>query len=135
VVELPFPDLIRALITLAGENPHGVNPESCVFWSELRAERPMKADLFLDGLREALQSIGFSKEAAAGYVFHSWRHFYSSYMQERVNEKLLQKQTGHKTLKVLRHYTDHELTGDRERVRAAQVEVFGDLIPFGAKAV
>jgi hypothetical protein len=54
VVELPFPDLIQALIALAGENPHGVHPESFVFWSELRVERPMKADFFLAGLREAL---------------------------------------------------------------------------------
>jgi integrase len=135
VVELPFPELVQALITLAGKNPNGVHPESFVFWSEIRAERPMKADFFLAGLREALQTIGYSKEAVAGYVFHSWRHFYSSYMQERINEKLLQKQTGHKTLKVLRHYTDHELTGDRERVRAAQNESFRELIPSGAKAV
>jgi integrase len=128
-VELPFPDLIQGLIELAKKNPNGINPESFVFWSDLKAERPMKGDLFLEGLRDALQKTGFSKEAAAGYVFHGWRHFFSSYMAERVTEKILQKQTGHRTIGVLRHYADHELIGDRERIRAAQLETFGGLLP------
>jgi integrase len=50
-------------------------------------------------------------------------------MRPRIDEKLLQKQTGHKTLLMLDHYSDHVLDGDRERMRRAQWETFGTLIP------
>jgi hypothetical protein len=50
-------------------------------------------------------------------------------MRERVNEKLLQRQTGHKTLVMLDHYSGHRLAGDREKIREAQIETFGGLLP------
>jgi integrase len=128
-VELPFPDLLQKLIELAKAIPWGVSPESFIFWSDRKADRPMKGELFLEGLRDALQKTGFSEKAAAGYVFHSWRHFFTAYMRPRIDEKLLQKQTGHKTLLMLDHYSDHVLDGDRERIQAAQRETFGALIP------
>jgi integrase len=127
-VELSFPDLLHELIELAKKNPWGVSAESFVFWTECKPEIPMASRAFTDGLREALQKTGFTKEAAAGYVFHGWRHFYTAYMREKVTEKLLQKQTGHKTLAMLDHYSAHLLTGDRERIRQAQRETFGALI-------
>jgi hypothetical protein len=49
-------------------------------------------------------------------------------MRPRIDEKLLRKQTGHKTLLMLDHYSDHVLDGDRERIRQAQRETFGALI-------
>jgi hypothetical protein len=53
-------------------------------------------------------------------------------MRERVTEKLLQSQTGHKTLAMLEHYSDHRKAGDREQIQTAQIEAFGGLIPSGA---
>jgi len=50
-------------------------------------------------------------------------------MRPRINEKLLQQQTGHKTLAMLNHYAGHTISGDRERIRQAQIETFGALIP------
>jgi len=85
--------------------------------------------MFLDGLRDALMKTGMSQETAAVYVFHGWRHYFTSYMIDRVNEKILQKQTGHKTLVQLEHYGDHLLAGDREKIRQAQRDVFGALMP------
>jgi integrase len=128
-VEVPFPDLLQELTELAKKKPHGVNPESFIFWSDRKADQPMKGELFLEGLRDALQKAGFSEKAAVGYVFHSWRHFFTVHMRPRIDEKLLQKQTGHKTLLMLDHYSDHVLDGDRERMRRAQRETFGALIP------
>ena len=49
-------------------------------------------------------------------------------MRDSVNEKLLQAQTGHKTLVMLNHYSGHKIAGDRERIRQAQIETFGNLI-------
>jgi integrase len=50
-------------------------------------------------------------------------------MRNRIDEKLLQKQTGHKSLIMLDHYSDHVLASDRERIQQARRETFKDLIP------
>jgi hypothetical protein len=50
-------------------------------------------------------------------------------MRDRINEKLLQQQTGHKTLQMLNHYSKHMIAGDRERIRQAKIETFGGLLP------
>jgi hypothetical protein len=53
-------------------------------------------------------------------------------MRPRIDEKLLQKQTGHKSPIMIAHYSDHVLAGDRERIQQAQRETFKDLIPEAA---
>jgi len=134
-VEVPFPSIIQDLIDLAGRNPHGASMDSFVFWAELSAGKPMEAEIFLRDLRAALIKTGMSKESAKGFSFHGWRHYFTSYMRERVNEKLLQSQTGHKTLAMLEHYSDHRTAGDRERIQTAQIAAFGGLIPSGAEYI
>ena len=56
-------------------------------------------------------------------------------MRERVTEKLLQAQTGHKTIAMLDLYSGHRIAGDRERIRQAQIELFGGLLPDNSGAV
>ena len=58
----------------------GVSPNSFVFWSTVRKDVPMRGQYFVNGLREALVNIGFTEDEAGKYDFHSWRHFYTSYM-------------------------------------------------------
>jgi integrase len=128
-VELPFPALLQDLVNLAKSNPHGASMDSFVFWGERKAGKPMESSLFLDDFRAALVSTGISKGEAAKQTFHGWRHYFTAYMRERVDGKLLQAQTGHKTPAMLAHYSNHALAGDRERVQAAQVAVFGGLLP------
>jgi integrase len=99
-----------------------------VFWAALSADKPMEAEIFLRDLRTALVKTGMSKVTAKNYTFHAWRHFFTSYMRPRINEKLLRTQTGHKTAAMLDHYSDHMLDGDRERIQQAQRETFGALI-------
>jgi integrase len=129
VVEIPFPNLIYALTVLAERNPHGSGTDSYVFWADRLSGRPVQEVLFIRGLRDALVKTGMSREAAEGYVFHGWRHFYTSYMRGRLDMKLLQSQTGHKSIFMVDHYSDHLLSGDRERIRQAVLEAFGSLIP------
>jgi len=81
VVEVPFPNLICALTVLAGNNPHGAEVDSYVFWSDTLQERPVQEVLFVRGLRDALVKTRMDKDTAQGYVFHGWRHFYTSYMR------------------------------------------------------
>jgi integrase len=127
-----FPELIGELLNLAKNNPHGASMDSYVFWAELSPDKPIEEKLFIRDMRKALVKTGMSKETAKTYCFHGWRHTYSTYMRERINDKLLQSQTGHKTIAMLDHYSEHRKAGDRERIQAAQRKVYGALLPFGA---
>jgi len=128
-VELPFPDLIHGLIELAKQNPWGYSPDSFVFWTEAKQCNPMRDRLLVKGLREALIQIGFTETEAAKYVFHSWRHFFTSYMIKKLNKKLVKGETGHKTDVMIEHYSDHELEGDREIIQATKRETFAGILP------
>jgi integrase len=128
-VEIPFPDLMKNLIEQAKQNPWGVSPDSYVFWSETRSDMPIHGTCFLDWLRKTLILIGFSEKDAAEYMFHGWRHFYTSYMIGKLDKKLLKSQTGHKTDVMLAHYADHCIEGDRELIQAKEREVFAGLLP------
>jgi integrase len=99
-----------------------------VFWSEIHENTHMNLTRFLDDFRDVLQKTGLSKGASMVYTFHSWRHYYTAYMRDKLNEKLLQSQTGHKTIAMLAHYSEHRIAGKKERIRQAQVEVFGGLV-------
>jgi integrase len=48
-VEVPFPELIQDLLTLAATNPHGQSMDGYVFWAEKMPDKPMEATLFNDG--------------------------------------------------------------------------------------
>ena len=128
-VELPFPSLVESLFSLAKSNPHGADADSYIFWTGRSASKPMEAKFFAEGLRAALMKAGMSKESAEGYVFHGWRHFFTTYMISRLEKKLLKSQTGHKTDSMLYRYGDHWAEGDREKIRQAQMDVFGALVP------
>jgi integrase len=117
VVEMPFESLLLELIDTARQNPHGTGPESFVFWSEHKADMPMCGNICRDGLRDTLQKIGYNETQAKAYRFHDWRHYYTSYMMDKVTEKLLKKQTGHKTDIMLRRYGEHLISVYRERDR------------------
>jgi integrase len=129
IVELPFSDLVYELFEQAKQNPWGVSPESFVFWSEFRKDRPLEPDLLAKELKEVLRQIGFADEDAKQYVFHSWRHFYTSYMISRLDKKLLKSQTGHRTDEMLAHYADHRTEGDRELIQRHEREAFAGLLP------
>ena len=128
-VEIPFPDLMNGLIDQAKQNPWGVNPDSFVFWTAKKSDVPMHGQAFRFGLRDALIKTGFSKDEASKYLFHGWRHFFTSYMIGKLDKKLLKSQTGHKTDVMLEHYGDHQLERDREIIQTTQKETFAGLLP------
>jgi integrase len=135
-VESPFPGLMYALFSLAQQNPWGVNPDSFVFWAVTKNDIPMQGSrLFLNGLREALAKVGFTKDEAKKYMFHSWRHFFTSYMIKKLDKKLLKGETGHKTDIMLTLYSDHETEGDRETIQTTKKEIFSGLLPERPKLV
>jgi integrase len=129
IVEVPFPGLMRELVDLAKSNPHRQDMDSFIFWAEKISDKPIEQDIFRRDLKDALSKIGLDKETVKDYTFHGWRHYFTAYMRDKVNEKLLQSQTGHKTLVMLNHYAGHRITGDRESIRNAQIKTFGELLP------
>jgi hypothetical protein len=77
---------------------------------------------FIDSMgKRELSAARKNMSIRAGTTALKWAY-------KRIDEKLLRKQTGHKTLVMLDHYSNHDLDGDRERIRQAQREMFGLLI-------
>lgn len=124
---LPFPSLMRALRSLGESNPHRQGRDGFVFWSP-DPRRPVREQAFIGGLRRALHDTGMSDADARKYTFHGWRHFFTAYMNERVDQKILQKQTGHRTLAMLEHYAAHEIEGDVRRLETAQRDTFSRIV-------
>jgi integrase len=129
IVELPFPSVLQALRHVASLNPHGAGPDSFVFWAERSADKPVEQIRFVSGLQDALRLVGVDWAVAKTYSFHAWRHFFTSYMRDKIEDKLLQSQTGHKTFAMLERYSAHQRSGDRDKIRGAQLNVFSALLP------
>jgi len=126
-VQFPFPEIIKQLKALYWKNPHAEGIEEFIFWASI-PHKPIDADIFVEGLRSALVCTGLSAESAKAYTFHAWRHFFTTYMSEKVDTKLLQMQTGHKTKAMLEHYAAHKTETDFTVIREAQKKVFSALI-------
>jgi integrase len=129
IVLVAFPAVMAALVELARRNPHGQGADGFVFYSDAVADKPFDEHILLKKLRGALVDIGMSRDGAKKYTFHSWRHYYTSYMKPMLDAKLLQSQTGHKTLAMLEHYGAHETAGDVQKIQSAQQAAFGGLLP------
>lgn len=125
-VYFPFPQITQRLMYYADLS--GGELESFIFPAPIVKDKPMDIKLPNKSLHNQLQKIGLSKEEAMKYCFHSWRHFYTTYMSDRLNNRVLQSQTGHKTLAMLEHYGNHKINSDIEMIEDAQKELFGDIV-------
>jgi len=126
VVYFPFPSVIQRLMFYAEVS--GGELEDFVFEAPLVKDKPMDIKLPNKHLHLQLQKVGLSKEEAEKYCFHSWRHFYTTYMSDKLNHRILQSQTGHKTLSMLEHYGNHKTDSDIKIIESAQKEVFGQIV-------
>lgn len=127
VVFVPFPNIIDALKRLAETNPYNKGLDGFIFYATIPG-KPIECRVFLTGLRKSLVRIGMKRETAMHYTFHAWRHYFSVYMKDKVNDRILQLQTGHKELSMLEHYANHETKTDEERIKSAQRQMFGRVI-------
>jgi len=119
-----LPGTTLALLALAKMNPHGVSPESFIFWADRTPNKPAEKELFLKGLRSALKQTGMSEQECKKIVFHSWRHFYTSYMIKKLDKKLLKSQTGHLSDDMIELYGDHKTDNDDVLIKRAQNKLF-----------
>lgn len=117
--------IINALKSLAEINPYNQGLEGFVFWSTVPF-KPMEKKTWLNDLRDALKQWKVAEPEK--YCFHSWRHYFSTYMIQSVECQALQKQTGHKTKAILEHYADHETERENNEIRKAQKMLFGSIV-------
>ncbi len=126
-VQVPFPQLITALKELAETNPFNEGADGYVFYATI-ADKPIEGKSLLKELRDVLQKIGLSAEESKKYTFHGRRHFYVKYMKNKIDNEMLQRQVGHKTLSMLEHYADHRAYNETLLVDTAVAETFGGFI-------
>ena len=126
-VYFPFPNLTYKLLELVNMNPFDDSMQAFVFWGTI-PDKPIDNKVFVSNLRMQLQVIGISQEETKQYCFHSWRHFYTCYMSDIVNQRALQSQTGHKTVEMLEHYANHQIQSDIDQIQGAQLALFGEIV-------
>lgn len=128
-VYFPFPNIIDALKEMAYQNPHG---DCFVFWG-VKPNRPLNAGKWLIDFRDALVKTGtMTAEEAKQYCFHGQRHFFTANMQAAgTADRVLQQQTGHKTLAMLEHYASHETDFDRQMITQGQKQLYNAVFPGG----
>lgn len=122
---MPFPSIIKALRSLADTNRFYNGDNAFVFCSQ-NENKPIGEALLLKNLHKELKALGVADYQS--YTFHAWRHFFATYMKDQIGDKILQQQTGHKTLTMLEHYSSHQTPADIAKLESAQKSIFGDII-------
>lgn len=120
-----FPFIMSELKKLALLNPHNCGA-GFLFFGRL-PDKPIDCNVLRKYFRRALVSAGMNQEDAQKMTFHAWRHFYTTYMSDKVNQRALQNQTGHKTQIMLEHYAAHQTAEEAQLITKAQAEVFGSI--------
>lgn len=123
-----FPEIREGLKKLAESNPYRAGMDGYIFWATIPG-KPRENPAWLRDLRSVAKEIGFSEIEKIS--FHAWRHFFTTYMYNELDEKVLQKATGHKTIEMLRHYANHERADDVSAIQGAIKKVFEPILYAG----
>ncbi|GAB6276042.1 MAG: hypothetical protein SAMD01599839_05820 [Rectinema sp.] len=127
--QVPLIPVVReGLLRLVEMNPYG-GKNAFIFFSVRSSDCPMDAHFLLDGLDDALEKIGISKEQrmARNVCFHSWRHAFAAKMADRIGERAMIL-TGHTSSEVFEHYADHATEKDFLEVSGATREAFSETV-------
>ena len=68
-----------------------------------------------------------------GICFHSWRHFYTASLADRIEMRSVQLATGHKTTAMAEHYANHAQGDHLEAVSRAVSDVFAKVLHNNAQ--
>ena len=126
IVYVYYPYIMEQLRNLAFCNPHE-NGAGFIFWGKL-PDKPIDCNVFRKFFRRALVKAGMNEDDAKQLTFHAWRHFYTTYMADKVNQRALMSQTGHKTQIMLEHYAAHQTAEEAQLITKAQAEIFGAIL-------
>lgn len=123
-----FPEILEGLKRLADSNPYNEGLDGYVFWASIPG-KPRENPAWIADLRTVAKEIGFTTTEQIS--FHGWRHFFTTYMYNELDEKVLQKATGHKTVEMLRHYANHDRDADAAAIQDAIKKVFKPIMYAG----
>jgi integrase len=136
-----LPGIRAELLALLAECPHG--KDGYIFWDALDPSRPCSYSALAYNLRKSLirlrvgETPSEEERAAAdeywdirAVTFHSWRHYYSARMADRLEARTVMLATGHKTQAVFDAYAEHALESDMARLAATTAEVFLNILQF-----
>jgi len=104
VRRVPLPARIaESLLELAAANPWG---NEFVFYGN-RRDLPVSKRSVDEAFNEAVRGLGISEEERRrrGLTFHSWRHWYESYLRGRIPDHALQQLTRHQSDRMLDRYS------------------------------
>jgi len=104
IAEIVFQELMGAIIDQANTNPYTEGIEGYVFWASIPG-KPIESSGWLKDLKEVCKDVGI--ENPSWVTFHAWRHFFTTYMKGKVDNKILQMATGHKTPAMLEHSVEY----------------------------
>lgn len=99
-------ELIAALKKQAKTNPYKLGDKGFIFWSTTDPTKPFEKKVWTTQLKKQLKKIGVKEYKEI--VFHSWRHFFTTYTEPHLQHSDLQKVTGHQSEKMLSHYANHQ---------------------------
>ena len=107
---------LRKLISMNGVTDSG----GLIFYDETK-HTPIYCKVIQKYFYQALTKIGITEKERKyrNITFHSWRHYFNSFMRYKVPDSKLQKVTGHRTMRMTEHYY-HQQIEDLEEVREVQ---------------
>ncbi|MBA7550164.1 hypothetical protein ES705_42672 [subsurface metagenome] len=124
--KIPIPSKTQSYLNeIISMSPY-TDPEDLVFWG-LDARRPLGSKIILNTLYKAFVNIKITEEdrRQRNITFHSWRHFYNSFLRGKVPDVKLQRLTGHRTQEMTDLYTSFRVE-DFKDVLKIQEEFFHD---------
>lgn len=129
-VNFPFDNVIQKMLELGYQNPHN---DKYIFWG-MKENKPMDSKIWLDDFREALRDLNILPNGEEKkYCFHGQRHFFTTYMRDLgTTDRFLQQQTGHKTIAMLDHYSNHETRKGSQEISNNQRIMFNEIFNIGS---
>lgn len=121
-----LPEIRKALLTQCEASPYG--KDGFIFYG-LSADRPLNPNVPRDALRDELTAMDIDAKGR-GITPHSWRHFYSARMMDRLTPEKIMRATGHRTRAVFDGYADHVEQTELDEIGAVAGEVFGRIVAF-----
>ena len=104
------------------------NPDEYIFCSLKNKNKPLRTETLLRSLKRQLLKIGCDKEFAKKITFHAWRHFHDTYLNGKIDLRILQNQAGHSRQMIENLYANHERETDKEELFTAQKKIFGKVL-------
>ena len=135
-----LPEIREELVNLLMKNPH--DSKMFIFYGP-QPDKPMNIDILSKWLTKAYIDITISPDLKdkvderekirkamlkRGICFHSWRHFYTASLADRIEMRSVQLATGHKTTAMAEHYANHVNGSHLEAVSKAVSDVYGQIL-------